>query len=119
MLRCPSPSLAALPLARLGSIPGRVRRRRKACEVVGTLPGGMTEREIRANERQKRKLSDREERRPVFCFGCNGVDVLRARCESDKITVVNPLPLPGNGVGPVRRRRDRRGAVEGAPVGPW
>ena len=33
--------------------------------------------------------------------------------------VVNPFPLPGNGVGPVHRRPDRRGAVEGAPVGPW
>ena len=31
---------------------------------------------------------------------------------------LNPFPPPGNGVGPVRRRRDRRGAVEGAPVGP-
>ena len=34
-------------------------------------------------------------------------------------TNVNPFPYPGNGVGPVRRRRDRRGAVYGAPVGPW
>ena len=32
---------------------------------------------------------------------------------------LNPFPYPENGVGPVRRRRDRRGAVDRAPVGPW
>ena len=34
-------------------------------------------------------------------------------------TRVNPFPLPVNGVGRPPRRRGRRGAVEGAPVGPW
>ena len=31
----------------------------------------------------------------------------------------NPFPYPGNGVGRPPRHRGRRGAVEGAPVGPW
>ena len=36
-----------------------------------------------------------------------------------EIASLNPFPPPGNGVGPVRRRRDRRGAVDRAPEGPW